>query len=131
MNKLAVTDKGKGWAGITIRHPELTDIAERFVRATHWRGPFELELVVAPDGTQYVIEINPRFPAWVLLAAAAGVNLPQRAVALASGREVSANSDYRVGTMFVRIALDQIAELSELEQIIVHGEWRRSLEGGR
>jgi len=131
MKKLAVTDKGKGWAGITIRHAELSAIAERFVRATNWRGPFELEVVVAPDGTHYVIEINPRFPAWVYLAAAAGINLPQRAVAMASGAEASTSSDYHVGTMFIRIAHDQIADVSDLERIVMNGEWRRSIEGGR
>jgi carbamoyl-phosphate synthase large subunit len=78
MKKLAVTDKGKGWAGITIRDPELIRIAERFVSATQWRGPFELEVMLARDGTYYVIEINPRFPAWVYLSASSGVNLPKR-----------------------------------------------------
>jgi carbamoyl-phosphate synthase large subunit len=131
MKKLAVTDKGKGWAGITIRHPELIALAERFVRATSWRGPFELEVVLAPDGTLYVIEINPRFPAWIYLAAAAGINLPQRAVAIAIGAEPAATSDYHVGTMFIRTALDQIADVADLEKIVMNGEWRRSLEGGR
>jgi carbamoyl-phosphate synthase large subunit len=32
MKKLAVTDKGKGWAGVTIRDPELRVLSERFVR---------------------------------------------------------------------------------------------------
>jgi len=130
MRKLAVTDKGKGWAGITIRHPELIAIAARFAHATQWRGPFELEVVLAPDGSPYVIEINPRFPAWVYLAAAAGVNLPQRAVAFATGAEPADDSDYRIGTIFVRTALDQIADVSDLEKIVMSGEWRRSLEGG-
>jgi carbamoyl-phosphate synthase large subunit len=131
MKKLAVTDKGKGWAGITIRHPELIGLAERFVHATQWRGPFELEVVVAADGTHFVIEINPRFPAWVYLAAAAGVNLPERAIELALGGTPRSDSDYRVGTLFVRISLDQIADVSDLERIVMHGEWRRSRQGDR
>jgi len=36
-----------------------------------------------------------------------------------------------LGTMFVRIALDQIADVSDLERVVVDGEWRRSIEGGR
>lgn len=131
MKKLAVTDKGKGWAGITIRHPELLALAERFVQTTCWRGPFELEVVVAPDGTHFVIEINPRFPAWVYLAAAAGVNLPERAVELATGATPRSDSDYRVGMLFVRISLDQIADVTDLERIVMHGEWRRSRQGDR
>ncbi len=133
MRKLALTEKGKGWAGITIRHPELSAIAGRFVRATQWRGPFEIELVLADDGAHHVIEINPRFPAWIYLAAAAGANLPQRAVAVASGTKpaVAIADDYRLGAMFVRIALDQIADIADLEQIVLNGELRRSIEGGR
>jgi carbamoyl-phosphate synthase large subunit len=126
MKKLAVTDKGKGWAGITIRDPELIRIAERFVSATQWRGPFELEVMLARDGTYYVIEINPRFPAWVYLSASSGLNLPKRAVALATGQALAPATEYSVGTMFVRISLDQIAHVSDLEKVIMNGEWCRN-----
>jgi carbamoyl-phosphate synthase large subunit len=125
MKKLAMTDKDKGWAGVTVRQPELVAIAERFARATHWRGPFELDVVLASDGAAYVIEINPWFPAWVYVAAAAGVNLPRRVVALASGTEPSVGDDYRVGAMFVRTALDQLADAADLEKIVATGEWHR------
>jgi carbamoyl-phosphate synthase large subunit len=126
MKKLAVTDKGKGWAGVTIRDNALLEITERFVRSTQWRGPFELEVVLGRDRTYYVIEINPRFPAWVYLAASAGVNLPARAVAIATGQDLPELNDYSVGTMFVRISIDQIATISELERVVMSGEWRRS-----
>ena len=77
MKKLVVTDKGKGWAGITIKDPELLALTERFMRATHWRGPCEVEVIRDRDGDYHLIEINPRFPAWVYLSAAAGMNLPR------------------------------------------------------
>jgi carbamoyl-phosphate synthase large subunit len=86
MKKLAVTDKGKGWAGVTIRDPALHELTERFVRATRWRGACEIEVIRANDGTYNLIEINPRFPAWTYLATSAGVNLPRRAVEIAAGR---------------------------------------------
>ena len=38
MKKLAVTDKGKAWAGVTIRDPELLALTQSFVRATNWAG---------------------------------------------------------------------------------------------
>jgi carbamoyl-phosphate synthase large subunit len=76
-----------------------------------------------------VIEINPRFPAWVYLAASAGQNLPQLAVDASLGDLVtshcSADHDYAVGKVFSRIALDQIASIADLERMVVHGEWRR------
>jgi carbamoyl-phosphate synthase large subunit len=125
MKKLAVTDKGKGWAGVTIRDPELGILAERFVRATNWRGPCELEFVRAADGTHHLIEINPRFPAWVYLAASAGMNLPKQAVAIAAGGTPRAVTEYAAGTLFIRISIDQIATISELEQMVMTGELRR------
>lgn len=124
MKKLAVTDKGKAWAGVTIRDPELLALTERFVKATSWSGPFELEVMVTRDRTYYVIEINPRFPAWVYLAASAGVNLPQMAVDAALGVP-AVGGDYEVGKVFSRISLDQIATVADLERMVVHGEWRR------
>lgn len=124
MKKLAVTDKGKAWAGVTIRDTELLQLTERFVKATSWAGPFELEVMVSDNRVYYLIEINPRFPAWVYLAASAGLNLAEMAVQTALGREVGACFDYRAGTVFSRIALDQITSVADLERMIVRGEWR-------
>jgi carbamoyl-phosphate synthase large subunit len=125
MKKLAVTDKGKAWAGVTIRDDKLMELTKRIVRSTEWRGPFELEVMLAEDGTYYVIEINPRFPAWVYLSASAGMNLPERVLQLASGGELEHTENYETGTMFVRISLDQIAHVADLERLVVMGQWRR------
>jgi carbamoyl-phosphate synthase large subunit len=122
MKKLMVTDKGKGWAGITIRDPELLAVAERFARATGWRGPFEVEVIRDRDGRYQLLEINPRFPAWVHLATAAGMNLPRAVAQLALGRSPSPTREYAVGTVFVRISIDQIASLGDLERILTAGE---------
>ena len=77
-----LTDKGKGWAGITVRDPALLAVAQQFMSATHWRGPCEIELMRDKYGQYHLIEINPRFPAWVYLSAGAGMNLPYAAVEL-------------------------------------------------
>jgi carbamoyl-phosphate synthase large subunit len=127
MKKLVLTDKGKGWAGITIRDEKLIDVAERFVRATKWRGGFEAEVIRTKDGRYELLEINPRFPAWVYLATAAGVNLPAALVDMALGKKPKPVRDYEVGKLFVRIALDQIASVRDLEQIVTAGEIRRAL----
>lgn len=111
MKKLSLTDKGKGWAGITVKDPALLDAAARFVAKTRWRGPCEVEVIKDRAGELHLLEVNPRFPAWVYLSAGAGQNLPWAVACLAAGRPVALD-DYRVGTMFVRISLDQIADLS-------------------
>jgi carbamoyl-phosphate synthase large subunit len=125
MKKLAITDKGKGWAGITIKDPELLALTERFIRVTRWRGPCEVEVIRDKKGKYHLIEVNPRFPAWSHLAAAAGVNLPRHAVEFAAGHDSVFPSDYAVGTMFVRISIDQITNIHAFEQIVTAGEIRR------
>jgi carbamoyl-phosphate synthase large subunit len=121
MRKTFLTDKGKGWAGVTIRDERLTALAERFFAATRWRGPCEIEMVRTPAGYS-LLEVNPRFPAWCFLSAGAGMNLPAAVARLALGQSVAAMRDYAVGTMFVRISLDQIAPMSKFEQIATTGE---------
>lgn len=125
MKKMMITDKGKGWAGITIKDPELIAMTQSFAKATRWSGPFEVEVMRDADGRYHLIEINPRFPAWVYLACAAGMNLPRAVVDLAIGREATPLHDYHVGSMFVRIAIDQVANFADFQRIVTMGEVSR------
>ncbi|MGI4873923.1 MAG: ATP-grasp domain-containing protein [Janthinobacterium lividum] len=122
MRKLTITDKGKAWAGITIEDDELTELARRFVAATHWRGPFELELMRTAGGELFILEINPRFPAWIFLAAAAGHNQPAALLRLALGEAVAPFGEVAVGKMFVRCAWDLIADATDFQQMAGRGE---------
>lgn len=125
MRKLMLTDKGKGWAGIAITDPEVLSIAERFMQATHWRGPCEVEVIRTSEGDYHLLEINPRFPAWCYMTAGAGCNLPALVARRALGETVLPCDGYRVGTMFVRIAVDQIADLSDYEALATAGQLTR------
>jgi carbamoyl-phosphate synthase large subunit len=121
MRKLALTDKGKGWSGVTVGSPELLALAARVVEALKWRGPLEVE-VIAEGGALteealHVIEVNPRFPAWCYLTAASGQNLPAACARLAMGQPVTALPPYQTGRMFVRISLDQVADMATFGQL--------------
>lgn len=122
MKKTVLTDKGKGWAGITICDEKLMSMARRFMLHSHWRGPCELEVIKDAAGELHLLEINPRFPAWCYLSAGAGMNLPYLVLQRALGQQVAPLSEYRVGTLFIRIALDQIATLEDLAAITQHGQ---------
>jgi carbamoyl-phosphate synthase large subunit len=126
MRKLALTDKGKGWAGVTVANPALLAAAERVVGALAWRGPLELEFVGAREsGTFHLIEVNPRFPAWVYLTAAAGQNLPYVCALAALGLPAPAVlPPYDAGRMFVRISLDQVADMNRFAQLSSTGMLR-------
>jgi carbamoyl-phosphate synthase large subunit len=126
MRKMMLTDKGKGWCGVAIDNPELISICEAVVGTLRWRGPLEVEILrSAKTGEYFIIEINPRFPAWIHLSAGAGLNLPYFAVRLALGLPLpSPLPRYRVGTLFVRISVDQISDLSTFEQLAATGVLR-------
>lgn len=122
MRKLYITDKGKAWAGITIADNILIETAEKFIRATKWRGGCELEIMMTTDSKPYIMEVNPRFPAWIYLTAAAGQNQPAALVKMALGKELKPMRDYEVGKVFIRYSWDMIIDISEFQQISGKGE---------
>lgn len=123
MRKLYITDKGKGWAGITIDDKTLIDLSKKIIEKTKWKSGLELEYIKSTETGQYfLLEINPRFPAWVYLAPSAGQNLPYALVKLAYGESVEIFSSFTVGTMFVRSSWDLISDIKTFEQIAALGE---------
>lgn len=122
MRKLYITDKGKAWAGVTIDDKVLIDQAVKFVRVTKWRGGCELEIMLTTDGKPYIMEVNPRFPAWIYLAAAAGQNQPAALVKLALGQKVQPFKNYEVGKVFIRYSWDKIIDISEFHKLSGTGE---------
>jgi carbamoyl-phosphate synthase large subunit len=123
MRKMALTDKGKGWSGITVQNHALIELTEAVIDVLRWRGAIEVECLREEDsGDLYIAEINPRFPAWIYLSAGAGRNLPAAAVRLALGLDVPRPMPaYRAGVLFVRISLDQVSDLSTYEQLTSRG----------
>lgn len=122
MRKLYITDKGKAWSGITLDDEKYIDLAKKFVKVTNWRGGCELEVMQTADGKSYIMEVNPRFPAWIYLTAASGQNQPASLVKMAMGEKVEPFTDYEVGKIFVRYAWDLITDISEFLKISGNGE---------
>jgi len=122
MRKQFITDKGKAWAGIAIDEKELLKMTTHLIKNTKWRGGMELELMKTSKEEYYLLEINPRIPAWVYLAVGAGQNLPEALVKLALGIEVKPYTTFKVGKMFIRYSYDMIVDLSEFEHISTYGE---------
>lgn len=123
MRKQYITDKGKAWSGITLDDKEMMAITRDLIAKTRWRGGMELEMIKTEQGEYYIIEINPRIPAWVYLAVGAGQNIPELLVRCALGQDVKPSSTFKVGTMFIRYSLDLICDIKEFEQVAVTGEY--------
>ena len=122
MRKQYITDKGKAWSGITLDDEKMLELTRRIIKAMKWRGGMELELVKSQKNEYYIIEINPRIPAWVYLAIGAGQNMPEALVKLALGMEVKPFEKYEVGKMFIRYSYDLITDLKEFEKLSTLGE---------
>ncbi len=123
MRKMYITDKGKAWAGVTILDNALLDLSKKIIEKTKWKSGMELEFIKSTEtGEYYLLEINPRFPAWVYLAPGAGQNLPYALVQLAFNKKVEPFSSYQNGKIFVRSSWDLITDISVFEKMTTLGE---------
>ena len=122
MRKLYITDKGKAWAGITLEDDALIELAHKFVQSTNWKGGCELEIMRTQEGRPFIMEVNPRFPAWIYLTAASGQNQPASLVRMAIGEEVPPFKTYDVGKIFIRYSWDHITTVEEFQKISAFGE---------
>lgn len=121
MKKLATTDKGKAWAGVSINDSSLLNSAKKLVSTLRWKGPLEVEVIRDKHGVYQLIEINPRFPAWIYLSTGVNRNLPEALVKLALKHDVFQSSSNTSGKIFIRFAEDTIIDIKEFEAIVMQG----------
>ena len=121
MKKRALTDKGKAWAGVCIADPAIESLAARLIETLKWRGPCEIEGIRSRTGEFRLLEINPRFPAWVYFTHGVGRNLPAALLDLIGGRPPPTFEPPRVGTMFIRYAQEVIVPISAFEHVVTGG----------
>ncbi len=113
------TEQGKLWNALTVECPWLRKTAECFCAVSRWKGPFELECLQEEDGTPWLIEINPRFPAWIHAAAQLGVNLP----ACLLGIETTPLPDFvPAGKWVVRSIRETVLDVDPMGPLMTEGE---------
>ncbi|AZV46396.1 carboxylate--amine ligase [Nautilia sp. PV-1] len=117
MKKLTTTELGKVWSAISIKNEKLFNASKQFVETIGWRGAFEFEAM--SDGKDiYLIEINPRFPAWVYFSTMLGINLPKILLKLANGEKVQEQFDYPLEKMYVRYVEETMADFNKFSALI-------------
>ncbi len=121
IKKLSTTELGKVWSAITIDNQPLIELAKKFVSKTKWKGPFELECI-ANNQEIIMIEINPRFPAWVYFATKVGINLPLMMSHLMEGKEVKANLSYPIGKLFIRYVEEDVVDFELFKKLVTKKE---------
>ena len=83
IKKLKRCDRGNTWGATTADLSDLMVDLGRLLKEIKWVGPFEVEYI--RDITRekfYLLEINPRFPAWINFTAEMGTNLPRDVIRL-------------------------------------------------
>lgn len=88
MSKRDVTPEGKTWAGrISVTPVGITGPLAQLTESLHWCGGAELEFVRDQNDELWLIDWNPRFPAWIYGATIAGVNLPAALIQAITGQQ--------------------------------------------
>ncbi|PKK89071.1 MAG: carboxylate--amine ligase [Candidatus Wallbacteria bacterium HGW-Wallbacteria-1] len=123
IKKTTVTNLGKIWSGVTIKHSGMLEAADNFIRLYKWRGPFELECIVSGKDIN-LIEINPRFPAWAYFATGVGLNLPERVVQATFNLPVDTDNEYQAGKMFMRYTDEKVVDIDTFQNLITSGSAR-------
>ena len=103
LKKLVMCERGKTWGAIRAPLPQaIADLQERegasqdddlakILRKVAWVGPADVEFIRdSLTEKLQLIEINPRFPAWIGFAGLLDVNLPRQLVLAAMERSPAA-----------------------------------------
>jgi diaminopimelate decarboxylase len=102
MVKTDTTPEGKTWAGKVLEvEPALLDRICNLVSELNWTGGGELECIRDQFGQLWLIELNPRFPAWIHGATICGHNLPSLLF-----DPVQSTSHQQVTSEFVRVVVE-------------------------
>ncbi len=118
MRKQGINRRGKAVVGSSINAPDLEKISLEILEKLQWRGPLELEFMRSRiSGQFFLIEINCRFPSWIMLSDYASCNLPVallKEIINPGGRRLRAP---KAGARFVRNVHDFSIPENELNAI--------------
>jgi carbamoyl-phosphate synthase large subunit len=114
IRKTVLSDKGKGLGGIVVRDERLDRLCADLIGELRWNGPFEIELIHETSTDRYVlIEINPRFPAWIDFPAMLGANFAAALVERILGAvPVAPLPACRPGAFFLRHQIEVTGDVS-------------------
>lgn len=114
IRKLLRTSNGKGFAGIVVDDPALNLQAKNIIAALKWNGPFELEFLKSPGRPHALMEVNPRFPAWIDFPSQIGCNLPALLFERLLGQQPQGTPiNCAPGQMFIRHSVDLIGNFGD------------------
>ena len=122
MQKLGINSDGQAVLGAVIDDPQIEEQARRIISSLNWCGPIELEFIRSHrSDVPNIVQINARFPSWVLLTRMAGCNLPAILLQELFEAPLAKPAKPQPGTMFVRHVRETIVPLDHLDGLERHG----------
>jgi D-aspartate ligase len=88
---------------------DVRDVGREVVKKLELTGVAKVDFKRAPDGSLYLLEVNPRFSLWHCLGAVAGVNLPALVYADLVGLPRASNLTARPGVTWAKLWMDMRA----------------------
>jgi hypothetical protein len=105
MRKRDITPEGKTWAGdVSHVDPDFEKPLRAIVKQLNWTGGGEIEMVRDASAQLWLLEMNPRFPAWLHGATIAGFNLP--ALLVEAATNVTPRVTKSEADQFTRVVLE-------------------------
>lgn len=102
IEKRVQTEKGKTWSATVSKvEAEVARQVADFVSVLGWTGGGEIEFVRDPAGVDWLIDINPRFPAYIHGVTLCGLNLPGLLIQAFNGQERAGEAEF--GGQFSRL----------------------------
>ena len=122
VKKIAVCARGSTWAATRINNPALESDLGRLLAEIDWIGPAEGEFIRDElRDRYYLIEINPRFTAWIYFSACLGANHPRIAAQVAAGKNVDIPEDEIADLVFLRASHELPVRATSLAAISTKG----------
>ena len=120
IRKTQLSDKGKGLSGITVTAPALSELSARIIRELKWPGPFEIEVIREEKTGEFVlIEVNPRFPAWVDFPSMLGANFPARFVEmLRHDAPLTVIPGCTAGSFYIRHQIEVVGDITRYAELL-------------
>ena len=125
IRKTIISEKGKGSGAITIHDSALQAMCEKLIAALKWRGPFEVEVMLDEADQKYsLIEINPRFPAWVDFPAQFGVNFASALIRIMIDDNISIKlPPCPAGHFYVRHQIEVLGHIHQLAELATSADF--------
>lgn len=127
IRKTLISDQGKGLGGITVTDTVLEGLCRRIVSELKWSGPFELEWMKDEETGDYcLIEMNPRFPAWVDFPAQFGCNFARALLQRITTGATDPLPTCAAGWFYLRHQIEVLGQIENLAALSGEGMWCRA-----